>query len=336
MKFEVSNNVDLQEWQQIANQCEYATFFHTPTWFKIFAQTYPNMSIATVKFTFDDAIAIFPMMKISRQVGFWDFPTYISNPAGVYGGWISKQALNQKQSLEIINWVRKNRKNIVWRINPFDNSLLNLTLSKTIKFKEDFTQCLDLNVEHEKLRRNFSRGHKYNIRKAKRNDLNCKIAKTIEEWNEYYKVYQNSLNRWGDKTTSNYPFSLFENAWNSNSKNLKLYLVFKNDKIISGILVLFHNNHSVLWHGATLKEFYHFHPWHFLCDQIIKDAYQHHYKWVDFNPSGGHQGVVSNKKGFGTTKIQTNVFKQESNSYKFVSFLHHKYLKLIKIDEFFS
>ncbi|GAI41745.1 unnamed protein product [marine sediment metagenome] len=92
----VFNNVDLNEWQEIANKCKYSTFFHTPTWSKIFIETYPNMKIATKKFVLDDQTrVILPLVNIRTRIGL--FSSYFSNIAGVYGGIISERKIKKKE-----------------------------------------------------------------------------------------------------------------------------------------------------------------------------------------------------------------------------------------------
>ena len=45
----VFNQISCDEWQETANKCEYATFFHTPAWSRNFIKTYPRFKIATKK-----------------------------------------------------------------------------------------------------------------------------------------------------------------------------------------------------------------------------------------------------------------------------------------------
>ena len=80
----VFNNVDFKEWQEIVDKCKYSTFFHTPTWSKIFVKTYPNMKISTKKFVLDDQTSvILPLVNERTAMGLCN--SYFSNIAGVYG-----------------------------------------------------------------------------------------------------------------------------------------------------------------------------------------------------------------------------------------------------------
>lgn len=315
----VFNEVDFDEWQEIADKCEYATFFHTPTWSKVFAETYPEMEIATKKFVFGDgARVILPLIKTKTMKRL--FSSYISNVAGVYGGWISDGFLSGEQINKIVRWINKNIKNFTWRTNPFDISLEKaLKEFRITNMKKDFTQYLDLRDGFKSIRSNYSRGHRHNINKAEKMGVYIKVAETIEDFKEYYQVYQDSLKRWGDTATSRYDFKLFENIFNQKSQNVKLWLALVDDKIVSGDLVLYCNKHVVYWHGATRKDFFNYYSSNFLQNEIIKDACENGYWWYDFNPSGGHEGVVKFKNGFGTKRMETIIIYKSSFHYKIIS-----------------
>ena len=322
----VFNHVDFDEWQEIADKCEYATFFHTPTWSKVFTETYPEMEIATKKFVFDDgARVILPLIKTKAIRGL--FSSYISNVAGVYGGWISEEKLSEQKIKEMMKWINKHLKNLIWRINPFD-----ISLEKTLKgfeitnMKKDFTQYLDLRDGFENIWKKYSKGHRYNINKAEKMGVYAEVAKTIEDFKEYYNIYQDSLKRWGNSATSRYNFNLFENIYNQKSKNTKLWLALVDDKIISGALVFYCNKHVVWWHGATLSDFFNYYPSNFLQNVIIEDACKKGYWYYDFNPSGGHKGVVKFKKGFGTKRMKSIIIYKSSFAYKIISRVY-KYVK---------
>ncbi len=303
MQFQIQEDVDFEEWQRIADQCDYATFFHTPMWSKIFSDTFPNMEIAAKKFTFDDdTFVIFPMIRMAQSSPLQP-PMLISNAAYVYGGWICASQLSSEYGVKIVEWIKENIKNLFWLTNPFDKSLVDLDLSSVGEIQEDFTQYIDLSIGYETIWQQFSRTYRQEVNQAQRKGVTFRIAKSIEDWREYYEVYQDSIDRWGDKARFVYPLGLFENMFGFQSEKIKLYLALVDEKVVSGALVFLHNQHVVGWHGATLKDYFSYHPWHLLMNQITKDACNNGYQWFDFNPSGGHKGVVKHKKGFGTIKL---------------------------------
>ncbi len=329
MALKVCHRVDPDEWQEIADGCDYATFYHTPAWSKIFADIYPNIKIAPKKFLFEDGTAaIFPMIEITLSIGFMTVSNYVSNAAYVYGGWISKNEITHRQSQAIINWLNAHCKNLFWLTNPFDASLSHFAFPGSEIVKEDFTQYLNLSPGYEELWKRFSRTHRQDILQAQKKGVKCRAAQSLSDWREYYRVYQNSLQRWGNEVKFIYPFELFENMFKANSHKIKLYLATVNEKIISGALVFKHNQHVAGWHGATLKDYFSCHPWHFLINEITKDACREGYRWFDLNPSGGHKGVVKNKKGFGTIQKSTHVFLKRSARYNVFESLSGQLYKL--------
>ena len=88
MRFSVGTCAEFDEWQEAADRCAYATFFHTPVWTEAFARTFPGMKTATLRFQFEDgAVAFFPLVAQARAWG--ALRSYLSSCAGCYGGWVS-------------------------------------------------------------------------------------------------------------------------------------------------------------------------------------------------------------------------------------------------------
>lgn len=295
----IFNQVDFDEWQEIADKYEYATFFHTPTWSKVFTETYPEMEIATKKFVFDDGIrVILPLIKTKVIRGL--FSSYVSNIAGVYGGIISEREIKEKEINEIFACLTKG--NIVY-ISITGNPLFDYSLPKQFKTKKDFTQIIKLRKDEEKIWENYKYSNRKQIKKAKRSGVVCREAKNIDEWKKYYFIYQEAIKRWGDKATSSYPFSLFENMFKARNPNIKLWLVIYDGKIVGGNLNFYHNKHCVEWHASFLSDYFKYGIRNFLVHSIILDANAKDYKYYDFNPSGGHEGTMRFKEAFGPEKL---------------------------------
>lgn len=326
----VISKIEEKEWMKFAENSEYSTFFHTPLWYDIFYQTEKEFKIATLKFSFENgAQAIFPLLKKIVSKKFLNDYFFLSGPAGVYGGWISDKKLEESQAREIIDWMGKNIDNFICRLNPFDKEQEYFS-HPYLKFKRDFTQFLDLSIGFEKIFDNFSKGHKYNIKKANGNKLEIRIANSQNDYKEYYKVYQDSILRWGSNATNKYSEDLFEKIRLIDDKYKKLWLAVKGEDIISGALVFYFNKHAVWWHGATLKEYFKFYPNDLLQFRIIKDACSKNYKIYDFNPSGSHKGVIDFKSGFGAIKKNSNVIVRNNYKYNIYNGLKKIYIYVKK------
>ncbi len=315
----IINTLTKDFWDEVVSKSGNATFFHSPTWAEIISQTYPEMRIATKGIEFGDGTrAVFPLISVRTRLN-GIFNTYYSMVPGVYGGIISDGRRLTTVELEMIFSRLKTRKfnHIIYVDNPFES----YEIPESYQKREMFTHVLKLNSDFEITKRNFSRGNKSNINKSKRRGVSIENAQTEADYKEYYEIYNDSLSRWGDHTSSRYSFELFHNIYKINSPNIKLWLAKVDNKAIAGALVFYQNKHAVAWHGACLQSHFDFRPNNLLYAEIIRDVCEQGYKYFDFNPSGGHEGVVRFKESFGTKRLNFQVHRWSSNS------LYRTYLK---------
>lgn len=296
--------VSFEEWGQIADRCEYATFYHTPSWLRIFAKIYPNMEIATKKIVLDDGtIVILPLLKSKGKMGLLN--SYVSNMPGVYGGIISDNKIEHKYIYQIFEYLTKNK---VHAISVTGNPFFNYSLPEQFNVINDFTQIIRLGKDEDEIWLNYKHDSKTRpkIKKAKRMGVTCREAEDFEEWKEYYSIYQKALERFGDKASNNYPFSLFKNIFEEKMQNpekIKLWLVIYEGKIVGGNLNFYHNQHCVEWHASFLSDYFKYNIRYLLIHDIILDANAKGYKFYDFNPSGGHENTIKFKDNFGPERF---------------------------------
>lgn len=314
-KMEVIDDIDVEEWRKIAEGCEYATFFHTPLWSQIFSTTYPEIEVSTKKFVFDDGkIAILPLIKMKRYKGL--VKSYISSAAGVYGGIISKDRIEQKEITKIaLSLTKPNIASISITGNPFSAC----DLPNRFNIRSDFTQIIRLDKDEKEIWADYKHSNRNKINKARRTGLSFREAKNYEEWKEYYSIYQEALKRWGDSATSKYPFSLFENMFKVRNPSIKLWLVVIDGKIVGGNLNFYHNAHCVEWHASFLSDYFKYGIRNFLVHNIIIDANTRGYKYYDFNPSGGHEGTARFKESFGAKRLQVKRWEWENPVLKMIA-----------------
>jgi hypothetical protein len=137
------------------------------------------------------------------------------------------------------------------------------------------------------------------VKKAiKRGHLAIDEARDLDEWRAYYRVYQETLTRWGHSQTEGYPWELFEIMARLGSPRIKLWLGRYDGAIVSGELCLYAKRHVVSWHAATLKDFLRSHVAKVQIFHVICDACERGFDWFDFNPSAGLDGVRTFKESF--------------------------------------
>lgn len=288
------------EWDTIWQKCDYATYFHSREWANIWHQYTKGKLKAEPKIIgfSDGKFALLPIsfQKIYRGLT----KMYISSPAGTFGGWISQNNLNKTHTNLLVNFCNTKLGNLLWRINPYDPILSKMDLPNS---QYDETHAIKLNNDFNSLYKQWTKGHRSAVKKAIREGICIRVASTIDDWKDYYEVYQDSLRRWGEKTSSQYDWSFFYLIGKLNSPNIKLWLALKEDKIIAGAVCLSAKNHIVYWHGAALSDYFKLRPVNLLIYEIVKKSCQEGYLWFDFNPSSDHEGVKSFKKSFASKEL---------------------------------
>ena len=316
-----------EEWLSAAKACPYATYFHTPYWYDLIV---PDQGHTALSVCFNDGVsAIIPIAKVRRMYGL--LVDHFSSPGGTYGGWISGSALDEGHVKALVD-ILLSKKNLTFRVNPFDEKsspvISSLTIpssteslpvksssapsSTSITITDDFTHTLDLTKGVDELFGALSRGHRSAINSAARGGVAVRAAEAPEEWERYYGLYLDSLERWRAggpelRPGTVYPPAFFRRLRGNLTGNEILWLALKDGEPISGALVFYWGGHAVYWHGASSARSFSLKPNNLLFWEIVKDARRKGCKVFDFNPSGGYGGVESFKDRFGAARVHAPV-----------------------------
>jgi hypothetical protein len=313
----------LSEWDKIWNECYYSTYFHSSEWADIWS-SYTKRKISLtpflVKFS-DGKKALLPFSCITKE-GIIPILTgtrnlYVSSPECTYGGWISSDKLDKDHGILLLNLIKKKFNNLFLRMNPYDDVALNSGFSIS---DQGETHSINLEKGFDVIASNMSRDHRRGVKKALQNKVSIRVASSIDDWLEYYKVYEITVNRWGNRLLGEkYSWSLFHDIFKRNSPNVELWLAIYEDKVISGELCFHSKRHFVCWHGASIDTYFHFGPRNLLLFEAIKNACEKHYSWFDFNPSAGLQGVKAFKEGFGAQALKCPIVSLKTRNMRTIA-----------------
>ena len=296
-------------WDSLWRDCDYATYFHSREWAEIWAgctdrKIHPQPVL--IQFS-DGAEALLPLSRKRILRGLTKY--FMSSPAGTYGGWLSKDLLTIEHGRLLVDFICKKIGAVVWRLNPYDGLVSQLQYPVS---ENDETHALFLEKGFDPIYHSWTKGHKSaarKARKARKAGITIRPAGTRAHWEKYYELYEVSLHRWGAAAGSRYPFKLFEIMYDLSSENIRLWVAEYGHEIIAGALCFYAGKHVVYWHGAALASYFNLRPVNLLMYEIIEDACKRHYRWFDFNPSGGHEGVKAFKKSFGAVALPSPVVK---------------------------
>ncbi len=306
----MSDSVGLDEWDEMARACAWATFFHTPLWLAVFERALPHHRIVTKRFRFADGVtAIFPLIARSRAFGLQR--AYASTAAWCYGGPISADPLSPAHLTAVAQAVLRACPNLFWRLNPLAPHQDALAPFVTTS---DSTEILDLAplAGDEALRMHYRHSVRKQVNKAGRAGICVRPATEWPQWEAYYALYEARLAQWGDQATSRYPLALFHELFAAGSPQVKLWLAYLEDALIGGNLNFYHGRHCVEWHAAFNADYFSSGVRDFLVDWIIRDARDRGVVLYDFNPSGEHEGSRRFKQTFGTSSYPSDVIVRRS------------------------
>jgi len=296
-------------WQDIVDKSPSATFYHTPAWTKIICETFPKWENATFGIEFEDGNrAVFPMLQ-RPLMGRLPFYWHESTVPGAYGCAIFQSPPSAGHH-EIIDYELSKYRNILVVSNPFSDWRPNGNFTK----HEAFIQILRLTPDFTKIWKNYSKGRRHTINYAKKQGMIVKEVDFLEYFQSYYEIYQVQLKRWGRSATDYYPLRLFKNLATCAKTNpdIKLWTAWLDNKMVSGLVVFYHNKHLVTWHGATLEEYFEYRPVDILYSAVIEAACQKGFEIFDFANSGDHNSVVEFKERYGAVRLPLTVYRRRN------------------------
>lgn len=288
------------QWQGAWSACEHATFFQSLQWAEVW-ERYSRGTIRPaaklVKFS-DGRQAVLPLCFESKLRGL--LSRYVCSPEATYGGWLAAQPLTTAHAVLLTEWLLKaDGKNLVWRLNPYDPLALPAAMICSVNGRKDVTHAVRLSSDPEQLFKGFKKGTREDIRKAqKRGCIEVTAAQSEAEWRAYFRVYQDSLLRWGHGAGDGYRWELFDQLRRLDSPHVRLWIARYEGHVVSGELSFYSQRHSVSWHAATLKDYLRSGVGKYQSFEILKDCCKRGLDWLDFNPSAGLGGVKELKESF--------------------------------------
>lgn len=297
------------EWDAAAAACSHATYFQTREWAELWqAYTRGALQPAAEKVLFSDArTALLPFSRGREHKGL--IQRFLLSPAGTYGDWISEGALSRAHGQALARQILT-RRNLTWRTSPFTPG--GSDLHAGLGGRREPTHVLDLRPGSDAILEGWHTSHRRNLNRARRNGITTREGSSADDWQCYYRLYCDSLRRWGDAASSRYSRRLFELLCERKSASIKLWLALHGNRPISGMICFYWRAHAVYWHGATAEGGRELQPVHRLMQHVIGHAADEGYRWLDLNPSSGHDGVERFKAGFGARVADTWLIEKGS------------------------
>jgi hypothetical protein len=297
-----------REWDVIWKSCKTSTYYHSREWAEIW-QIYSNDHIQPHPkiISFSDAVKV--LLPFSRQEYYRGIikryslagPAIGSLP--FYGNWLTSDTLSDEHIQLLSNYLVNKYKNLVWRLNPFDDNSVKVSInSKYTERKTFVSYMIDLTKGEDKIYANMKPNCRNKIQQAIKNKLIVREADNINDWKSYYEIYKDTRIRWGSKALYILDWKFFELLYNTYNKNKKLWLTWNDNIPIAGSICFYSHRKVLIWHSASLTKYLSMRPVNIARYEIIKDGISKNYCWLDFETAGGHKGLQIFKESFGPEK----------------------------------
>ncbi|MDP6180709.1 MAG: hypothetical protein QGG48_12535, partial [Desulfatiglandales bacterium] len=192
---EIKTWPDLPFWEELVEHSPESTFYHTPLWHNIVADSFKSFSIATLGFIFEDGThAVLPLIRTKTGTFLKSKHRLKSSVCGGYGGIISDKKLSTDRQDSIYQYAASSKASISIDCNPFSD----YTLPDFFQKKKDFAHVISLDGDEEAIYKAFSRNAKRGLKQASKMDVTVRTARSESDITAYYTIYRDALRRWGD------------------------------------------------------------------------------------------------------------------------------------------
>jgi hypothetical protein len=298
-------NATNDEWDEMWQFCKYATYYHSREWAEIW-QTYTSGAVIPVPkiIEFSDGVKVLlPVMsqnyygKIIKRYGLVGPPSEVN---AKYGNWLATDALTDVHITWLTDFILTKYNNLIWQLNPYDGNSEKVSVnSRYIRRKSFIWYMIDLTKGEDRILSDMKQNCRNKISQALNYKLRVRESTCLDDWKQYYKLYQSTLSRWGEKVLYVFDWKFFELLYSRYNQHAKLWLTWYNDIPVSGCICFYSNRSIFLFQSASMSEYRYLRPVNLEKYILIKDGIAKGLRWLDLGTAGKNRGLQDFKKSFG-------------------------------------
>jgi len=308
-------------WRQALEQLEAFSFFATPEWGHILADSQLGFQSQALLFKGPGTEILLP---IATRPDRWGLNIYRSMPFGTYGGPL---VVYGPRPVEHLPWARfisqylKDRRRFGYLSaspGPYAHlPLRGICITHT-------THILDLQGEGDIL----AKATRYQVRKAQRLGVTVSVDNSLESFREYYRMLEASAARWG-LARPGQPWSLFESlARHADAESVRLWVASAEGVPAAGALCFYGRGEVFYWSGAMRQELAYSRPNNLLHWNIVEDAAARGYRFYNMGASGDLAGVRQFKERLGAQPRCYSSYLVANSFYQVGYWLQHLYKRI--------
>jgi hypothetical protein len=304
VRIEWDDQVSKNRWSSIVGSSEHAYFFHTPEWAEILQKTFGHR-IATRLYEADGAEVLIPMVEKRTAL----FRAYASIPHG-YGAVFGAEAL-PPDALSLIFRSMVGGCSVGFTLHLPPGAKIPVNGDPLIRQSRNpwtSAHLLSLDRPYEDLWNAVHRSIKRRIRAAEKRSVVVRRSDGIEGYRSYYSLYEQRSREWGYQAPE-YPWTLFENLCRLGTPHVSLRIAEQGGAAVGGLISFEYGDGIFCWGIATPLAYRHFYPTHLMLSDLIEEASERGFSWINFGASGPLAGVRRFKENLGAQETPTDDYR---------------------------
>lgn len=254
VKIATIDELDIQEWNDLLSKSEVCDAFQTYEWAQVVRNSMNVEPLFLLVQDKEETIGGVMFFK-KKMFGISDCYEIRGGPLCVAGN----EAVVMENIIKVFN--KKKARSIYLLCVPFP--LINCSFRAAFKAAgyHPFpfsTIVIDLRRSLENIWGTLDKRARRRVRKAKRLGVEVNIAKTRQEWKDYYNLH---MLHGREKRYPTNPYSFFDEMFKLHHKKMSQLFIAKHEKqIIAGILCLVYKENLVCLQSASLDAFLKYNP----------------------------------------------------------------------------
>jgi hypothetical protein len=285
-----------QIWDRLLKEKNTYTFFHTPRWLAILLKSDPRLSDESIYCRFPSGNrCILPLTSTPLLGGL--FKALQSLGPGSYSNFIGTVSGPEKNQLIRYLLRQPGVLRFTFANNPLQVEKLTLPGIREITVT---THLLHLEKSSEHIFENIYSGNmRSKVRRSRKKGLQFKITRLTEALDDFYSLYVQSVQRWGERLTRERPYEFFQTLAALGGRGVGAAVVTAGGQAVSAAIYYLHDTHVYYAFGAFDHSRRHLYPNVFLHDRAIGYFHHQRYRCFDMGPDAGLTGVAAYKNTFG-------------------------------------
>jgi lipid II:glycine glycyltransferase (peptidoglycan interpeptide bridge formation enzyme) len=311
---DVTENIDVNEWDELLANSEDATVFHTYEWIKVLNETYSRYSKLFITARNGDGKLIggMPLIISKNRI----IRGLTSMPFGTYGGSVVRSGIVHEPVVrrKILGKFQEIEKK--WKLNrsvlvDFQNTHGHLE-SLGFERRNAFTHILELNQPLEQIRRRIKKEKRRAIRQAVQRGVIIKEVHNALEFEPLYAIFEHTYSRHGSVP---YPLKLYEKILTIMGKKGTVQCrVAKHDNTSLACSIYFTHKDSIMyWIGVSYEKYWGFRPNDLLIWSVIEYGVANGYKILNLGASPLEaKELIRFKHSWGAQSIEYSIYEKSS------------------------